>query len=630
MRERHILAVLYEKPVACNFFAFSLQVKNMCFVPAIKTYIYRRLSQRLFSNSQRLATNKKQSIGDLFSPHYLLRKAAHRATYNSFRPSLFRVAFGAYLYALLTLTLSTPALAAEKKAALSIHDKWAVLIGATDYADKAIGDVPGATQNILNLTKIMIDPNFGRFTPDHILLITESKVTNANLGTALHSDWLSKKALPNHLILLYIALRVSPSKHTTDLYLLPPATASSDIERHAVSLLGTVREIKRRTQCQNIVVVLDSLTSKADKVGANEVASRLQKIAADTGCIILCQDQNLATSQVVPGSEGATLYTSSLIELLRASGGLMPIEAMAQYCVQNLGAPGQIPFYISCADPDLGKQTLGLKPKGFDPRYVKIGHSLEKHPELAIGLSDSFKAPIKPEESKIKPKTMNDILTESKPHKPTSILKDLHAAAETENPEANHANISTNRVLGKVLDKVLDKGLDTSLDKGLDKVSNKVLDKVPNSASSNQPINQAGNQPGNQPTTRQPINHPINHNHPNSPQTIAAAKPVPKPAPLTADNYQEHVMDLLADRFENDTLVKEAQSKSGLVDPTAVFSIARGGQIFDIELLESSKDSRLDALALKTLKEAKLPPLPSELGEEVQIRFRFHIYASQP
>ena len=612
MRERHILAVLYEKPVACNFFAFSLQVKNMCFVPAIKTYIYRRLLQRLFSNSHRLATNKKQSIGDLFSPHYLLRKAAHRATYNSFRPSLFRVAFGAYFYALATLSWSTPALAAEKKAPLSIHDKWAVLIGATDYSDKAIGDVPGATQNILNLTKIMIDPNYGRFTPDHILLITESKVTNANLGTALHSDWLSKKALPNHLILLYIALRVSPSKHTTDLYLLPPATASSDIERHAVSLLGTVREIKRRTQCQNIVVVLDSLTSKADKVGANEVASRLQKIAADTGCIILCQDQNLANSQVVPGSEGATLYTSSLIELLRASGGLMPIEAMAQYCVQNLGAPGQIPFYISCADPDLGKQTLGLKPKGFDPRYVKIGHSLEKHPELAIGLSDSFKAPIKPEESKIKPKTMNDILTESKPHKPTSILKDLHAAAETENPEANHANISTNKVLGKVLDN----GLDTSLDKGLDKVSNKVLDKVPNSASSNQPINQ--------PTTRQPINHP------NSPQTIAAAKPVPKPAPLTADNYQEHVMDLLADRFENDTLVKEAQSKSGLVDPTAVFSIARGGQIFDIELLESSKDSRLDALALKTLKEAKLPPLPSELGEEVQIRFRFHIYASQP
>ncbi len=611
MRERHILAVLYEKPVACNFFAFSLQVKNMCFVPAIKTYIYRRLSQRLFSKSHRQSTNKKQSIGDLFSPHYLLRKAAYRATYNSFRASLFRVAFGAYLYALLTLTLSTPALAAEKKAPLSIHDKWAVLIGATDYADKAIGDVPGATQNILNLTKIMIDPNLGRFTPDHILLITESKVTNANLGTALHSDWLSKKALPNHLILLYIALRVSPSKHTTDLYLLPPATASSDIERHAVSLLGTIREIKRRTQCQNIVVVLDSLTSKADKVGANEVASRLQKIATDTGCIILCQDQNLATSQVVPGSEGATLYTSSLIELLRASGGLMPIEAMAQYCVQNLGAPGQIPFYISCADPELGKQTLGLKPKGFDPRYVKIGHSLEKHPELAIGLSDSFKAPIKPEESKIKPKTMNDILTESKPHKPSSILKDLHAAAdtaaETENPEANHANISTNRVLGKVLDK--------GLDRGLDKVSNKVLDKVPNSGSSNQLKDQLKDQ---------------TINHPNSPQTIAAAKPVPKPAPLTADNYQEHVMDMLADRFENDPLVKEAQSKSGLVDPAAVFSIARSGQIFDIELLESSKDSRLDALALQTLKEAKLPPLPSELGEEVQIRFRFHIYASQP
>lgn len=628
MRERHILAVLYEKPVACNFFAFSLQVKSMRFAIANQTYIYRRLSQRLFSHSYWQSTKTNRSLRDLFSPRHLPNKAAHQAASSRFTTSLFRVAFGAYFYALATLSWSTPALAAEKKAPLSIHDKWAVLIGATDYSDKAIGDVPGATQNILNLTKIMIDPNYGRFTPDHILLITESKVTNANLGTALHSDWLSKKALPNHLILLYIALRVSPSKHTTDLYLLPPATASSDIERHAVSLLGTVREIKRRTQCQNIVVVLDSLTSKADKVGANEVVSRLQKIAADTGCIILCQDQNLASSQVVPGSEGATLYTSSLIELLRASGGLMPIDAMAQYCLQNLGAPGQIPFYISCADPELGKQTLGLKPKGFDPRYVKIGHSLEKHPELAIGLSDSFKAPIKPEESKIKPKTMNDILTESKPHKPTSILKDLHAAAdtaaETENPEANHANISTNRLLGKVLDK----GPDTGSNIGSDKVSNKGLDKVPNSASNNQPKDKSKDQSKDkskdQPGTHKPINHS------NSPENIAAAKPVPKPAPLTADNYQEHVMDLLADRFENDPLVKEAQSKSGLVNPAAVFSIARGGQIFDIELLESSKDSRLDALALKTLKEAKLPPLPSELGEEVQIRFRFHIYGSQP
>ncbi|MBX9940700.1 MAG: TonB family protein [Candidatus Obscuribacterales bacterium] len=467
-----------------------------------------------------------------------------------------------------TLTLSTPALAAEKKAPLSIHDKWAVLIGASNYGDQAIGNVPGATQNILNLTKIMIDPNCGRFTPDHILLITESKVTTANLATALHSDWLSKKALPNHLILIYIALRVSPSKHTNDLYLLPPATESADIERHAVSLLGTIREIKRRTQCQNIVVVLDSLTSKAERVGANQVASRLQEIAADTGSIILCQDQNLASSQIAPGSDGATLYTSSLIELLRASGGLMPIESMAQYCVQSLSAPGQKPFYISCADPDLGKQTLGIRPKGFDPRYVKIGHSLEKHPELAIGLSDAFKAPIKPEESKLKPKTMNDILSESKPPKPTSILKDLHAAAESEGPEPK------------------------------------------------------------QPRLNAPANN-TSHIQPNGAQKIAALN-APKLPLITADNYQEHVMDQIGDRFEEEPLVKEAQNTSGLVDPVAVFSIARGGQIFDIELLQSSKDARLDELAVKTLKEVKLPPLPSELGEEVQIRFRFHIYGSQP
>ena len=160
-------------------------------------------------------------------------------------------------------------------------------------------------------------------------------------------------------------------------------------------------------------------------------------------------------------------------------------------------------------------------------------------------------------------------------------MKDLHAAAdtaaETENPEANHANISTNRLLGKVLDK----GPDTGSNIGSDKVSNKGLDKVPNSASNNQPKDKSKDQSKDkskdQPGTHKPINHS------NSPENIAAAKPVPKPAPLTADNYQEHVMDLLADRFENDPLVKEAQSKSGLVDPAAVFSIARGGQIFDIE-----------------------------------------------
>lgn len=572
MRERHILALLYEKPVACNFFAFSLQVKSMRFAIANKTYIYRRLSQRLFSQSQLQSEKTILSIGDLFSLPHQASRAAYQATYSRFTDILFRVAFGAYFYALTTLTLSTPALAAEKKAPLSIHDKWAVLIGASNYGDQAIGNVPGATQNLLNLTKIMIDPNCGRFTPDHILLITESKVTTANLATALHSDWLSKKALPNHLILIYIALRVSPSKHTNDLYLLPPATESADIERHAVSLLGTIREIKRRTQCQNIVVVLDSLTSKADKLGANEVASRLQEIAADTGSIILCQDQNLASSQVAPGSDGATLYTSSLIELLRASGGLMPIESMAQYCVQSLAAPGQKPFYISCADPELGKQTLGLKPKGFDPRYVKIGHSLEKHPELAIGLSDAFKAPIKPEESKLKPKTMNDILNESKPPKPTSILKDLHAAAESEGPDPRQLE------------------------------PKKQDPKLPRL---------------NTTVTSQPDPSPNNLK-------------TPKPTPITADNYQDHVMDLIGERFEEDPLVKEAQSKSGLVDPVTVFSIARGGQIFDIELLQSSKDRRLDELAVKTLKEAKLPPLPSELGEEVQIRFRFHIYASQP
>jgi TonB family protein len=295
-----------------------------------------------------------------------------------------------------------------KPAVPSIRDKWAVLIGVGRYNDSAIGNVKCATSNVLKLAKVLVDPNVGRFAPEHVLVVTQDKANKANLAQAVYEDWLIKKALPNDLIVIYICMKAIPNDAQNDLLLFGADGSASEKEKTASSLAGMLGEVRRRTQSKNIVCLLDTTMSNsfnnspADKYprGFSEM---LKKIGVDTQTTILAADLNLLQSKEAKLSN-STSFIEYFTEGLKAGAGMLPIETVAGFITESMekegGAEpgpgksaglGQKPGLLSNPEnPELTKVAFGIpiKNTAFSAANVHVGHSIEHleetNPELAI------------------------------------------------------------------------------------------------------------------------------------------------------------------------------------------------------------------------------------------------------
>ncbi len=292
-----------------------------------------------------------------------------------------------------------------KPAVPIIRDKWAVLIGVGRYNDSAIGNVKYATSNVLKLAKVLVDPNVGRFAPDHVLVVTQDKANKANLAQAVYEDWLIKKALPNDLIVIYICMKAIPNDAQNDLLLFGADGSASEKEKTASSLAGMLGEVRRRTQSKNIVCLLDTTMSNslnyapADKYprGFSEM---LKKIGSDTQTTILAADLNLLQSREAKLSN-STSFIEYFNEGLKAGAGMLPIETVAGFITESMEkeepGPGKSPglaqkpgLLSNPENPELIKVAFGIpiKNTAFSAANVHVGHSIEHleetNPELAI------------------------------------------------------------------------------------------------------------------------------------------------------------------------------------------------------------------------------------------------------
>lgn len=290
----------------------------------------------------------------------------------------------------------------DKPTVPTIRDKWAVLVGIGRYQDNQIGPVKYAGSNVLKLAKVMVDPNIGRFAADHVLVVAQEKATRANLAKAIYEDWLTKKALPNDLIVLYLSARGAPSDSQNDWLVFPIDSTYADKETTGTSLSGLLGELRRRTQSKNIVCVLDmSIASAVSDKYPRGFSELLKKVAADTQTTILSADDNLLRSH--DSFNGASsAFVEYLIEGLKAGAGTLPLETVAGFISESVNKepegnshitvalPQHPALLLNPANPELAKVPLGviIKNSNFNIANVRIGHPIERleetDPALAI------------------------------------------------------------------------------------------------------------------------------------------------------------------------------------------------------------------------------------------------------
>jgi TonB family protein len=482
---------------------------------------------------------------------------------------------------------------------LTIRDKWAVMVGVAHYQDGGIKPIKYAARNVLTLTEALCDPQVGHFLPDHVLVATEDKVTKDALADSTWQGWLSKKALPNDMIVLYFCMRFVPADDASDLLLLTQESKLAQKEMTATSLSSILGEVRRRTQCKNIIVLLDiSPTEQTAKNFPYGFSSLLQSIGKKAGVTILSADERLLGSLDDDGPARASVFVEYFCQALRAGGGTLSIDYMASYLSQILAqqAPAKAggynshPILLACADnPELVKMPLGLAVKHPNSlTNVRIGRPISQ-----IALTDPALAA-----------HLTELAERDTPLQKISQLKNAAYVEEDDQQAGAKNNAGTGKQFAGAGKEFAGAGKEDAgagkKDAGAGKDDAGKKDAGKNDAGKND----AG-------------------------KKDAGKKDAGKNDANKEDQDQQSGQDVdftpYMAKMKKTIQSKWAPPKSlNKKIVVAVFNIQKDGRISDPEIVESSGSSPIDQSALKALTDASpLAPLPKGSPKRVQIRFKF-------
>lgn len=274
-----------------------------------------------------------------------------------------------------------------------LRDKWALIVALDSFHDKAFAPIKFAQNNALSLSTLLSNPDIGRFGPKRVLSVTNNKAIKTNIVKCLGEPWLLKHALPNDLVILYFNTRYIPTPDGRDLRLCFYEADSGSPETGTIKLKDTLAELRRRIQSPYILAILDISPANESPGGPVPDPAIFQTIADETHTSIFAASQPGTVSH--PSSvANSSFFIASLLDGLKSGAGEMDVATVAQYVSQSVGAQvhnvlgkSQEPVL---AVPQDAREILAIAPgvpvKSSRPEHVRIGHPLDKMPEVKARL----------------------------------------------------------------------------------------------------------------------------------------------------------------------------------------------------------------------------------------------------
>jgi Caspase domain len=142
-----------------------------------------------------------------------------------------------------------------------IGQRWAVIIGVSEYQDSRIPGLRYATRDAQAVYDWLVSPNGGRFAPSRVNLLLDRKATNENIKGALFA-WL-KQAIEEDLVVIYFAGHGSPESPDAlqNLYLLPHNTKYNSIAASGFPMWDIETALKRFIKAKRVVIIADACHS---------------------------------------------------------------------------------------------------------------------------------------------------------------------------------------------------------------------------------------------------------------------------------------------------------------------------------------------------------------------------------
>ncbi len=203
-----------------------------------------------------------------------------------------------------------------------IADKWAVVIGVSQFADKSI-NLKYAAKDASDFRDFIV--NKCNFAADHVRLLTNEKATKENILDLLGDSFLPRVALPDDLVLIYFSSHGSASD--LDLrgvnYLIAHDTVVDRLYSTGIEIQTLANIVKTRIHCNRALIVLDACHSG----GANEDSKGIHRssnvdaaaIAQGSGRAVICSSSKTQSSWESKSYPNG-VFTKSLIDSFNIKG----------------------------------------------------------------------------------------------------------------------------------------------------------------------------------------------------------------------------------------------------------------------------------------------------------------------
>ncbi len=140
-------------------------------------------------------------------------------------------------------------------------ERWAVVIGVSDYSDPQVPSLQYADDDAQAFYDFLLSERagLGGFAPDHVLLLINENATTRNLRSALFS--FLRNATENDIVIIYIAGHGTPDPERLDEhFLLAFDTDVQDLPATALRM-NEVLDAVRRAYFRHLVVIVDACHS---------------------------------------------------------------------------------------------------------------------------------------------------------------------------------------------------------------------------------------------------------------------------------------------------------------------------------------------------------------------------------
>ncbi|MBX3073276.1 tetratricopeptide repeat protein [Candidatus Obscuribacterales bacterium] len=202
-----------------------------------------------------------------------------------------------------------------------VRDKWALVIGISNFKDPSI-NLKFAAKDATDFGNFLVTSE--KFKEDHVKTLTDQEATRENIVAMLGEKWLGKNAREDDLIVVYVSSHGSHSQEDAGgvNFLVAHDTDKNSLLATGIPMQWLSKMISEQVKSNRVVLILDVCHSGAAAQGGKSL-NRIAGLAPDvfkigSGQMVLCSSMAEQVSWESKEYENS-VFTRRLIEALRVN-----------------------------------------------------------------------------------------------------------------------------------------------------------------------------------------------------------------------------------------------------------------------------------------------------------------------